>query len=131
MTVFVDTSAFFALLDRMDPQHERASGRMQRLAGQEELLTHGYVVSETVALARRRLGAASVHALIEKLLPLVTTVMIDENAHEAALAALDASLPHAVSFVDLVSFQIMRAYGITRAFAFDDDFEQAGFTTSA
>lgn len=55
--------------------------------------------------------------------------MVDESAHEAALAALDASLPRAVSFVDLVSFQIMRAYGITRAFAFDADFERAGFTT--
>lgn len=102
---------------------------MRALAGREELVTHGYVACETIALVHRRLGGDAVRQLVEKLLPLVTTLMVDEHTHSTGLAALAAALPRQVSFVDLVSFQVMRERGLTRVFAYDQDFEEAGFTT--
>jgi predicted nucleic acid-binding protein len=54
-------------------------------------------------------------------------VWVDEAAHAAGVAALLAALPTRISLVDFVSFEVMRERGISRAFAFDDDFRKAGF----
>ena len=129
MTAFVDTSAFFALIDAGDDAHERARAIFERVGPTEELVTHQYVVVETLALVQRRLPAEALRRLALELLPLVTIEPVDDGLHAAATAALLASLPTTRSFVDLVSFEFMRQHGMTRAFAFDADFERAGFTT--
>ncbi len=129
MTIFVDTSALFSLLDADDDDHERARTAFEAIGANDELVTHSYVTVEALALAQRRLGARAVRALATDLLPLLTTVAVDDAAHDAALSALLAALPTQVSFVDFVSFQIMRTHGIRRAFTLDRDFEKAGFET--
>jgi predicted nucleic acid-binding protein len=55
VSVFVDTSAIYALLDRSDDGHARARVGMGRIEGQEQV-THSFVVAETISLIRRRLG---------------------------------------------------------------------------
>lgn len=130
MSIFVDTSALYALLDRDDAQHPAARSAFGHLLDREELLTHSYVIVEAIALVQRRLGSDAVRALAEDLLPaLTTTVWVDETAHAAALSALISALPSDVSLVDRVSFHVMRELGIDRAFAFDRDFAAAGFRT--
>lgn len=56
--IFVDTSAWFALMVRSDPNHAVALGWMS--GNREPLLTSDYVVDETLTLlrARRQPGAA-------------------------------------------------------------------------
>jgi len=130
LTVLVDTSALFALLDDDDPEHTRAAETFSSLREHSERLrTHSYVVSESAALVQRRLPARAVTALFERLLPVVDALFVDEAMHRAAVAALLASMPTRVSLVDFVSFEMMRTAGIDRAFAFDGDFERAGFAT--
>jgi len=68
-----------------------------------------------------------VRALTSELLPTVATVWVDEAAHAAGLSALIAALPTDVSLVDQVSFHLMRELQLTRVFAFDTDFQTAGF----
>ena len=131
MSAFVDTSALFALVDADDDAHARARAIFERVGESDDLVTHQYVVAETLALAQRRLPAAAIQDLIIGLLPAVTMEPVDNAMHEAATAALLAALPTRRSFVDLVSFQFMREHGISRAFAFDTDFERAGFETIA
>lgn len=128
MSVFVDTSALYALLDRSDLNHDAAQAALPELAG-EELVTHSYVLVESVALTHRRLGADAVRALTQTLVRGLTIVWIDEPSHAAGVAALLAALPTAVSLVDMVSFHVMREREIERAFAFDADFRNAGFVT--
>ena len=127
MTVFVDTSALYALLDAADAQHRPGRAAFTRLVHDQDLITHSYVLVETIALAQRRLGPDAVRALTRELLPAVATVWVDEAAHAAGLAALIAAFPTEVSLVDQVSFHLMRELGLTRAFAFDRDFRTAGF----
>lgn len=129
MSVFVDTSAIFALLDANDENHRAARAIFGRVGQSEELLTHSYAAVESLVLVQRRLDAAAVRALANDLLPLVTMLVVDEATHDAAVGALLAALPTRLSFVDLVSFQVMRELSISRAFTFDADFERAGFRT--
>lgn len=130
MTTFVDTSALYALLDRDDQNHPAAAGWF---AGADpsatDLLTHGYVVVESAALADRRLGRDAARALLEDVLPVVTLVFVNESLHRAATSAYLAATRRGPSLVDRVSFELMRDRGITQAFAFDRDFQAAGFST--
>lgn len=128
MSVFADTSAIYALLNRADEAHPAASAAFRELldAG-ERLLTHNYVVVEAIALAQRRLGPDAVAALRDELLPILRQTWVDRELHELALAATIAAGSREPSLVDRVSFELMRRQGIRRVFAFDDDFEQQGF----
>lgn len=130
MTVFVDTSALYALVDRDDAQNGAARETLARLLESDQLLTHSYALLESIALTQRRLGADGLRLLVQEIVPVIeTTVWIDEVRHSAGVAALLAALPSRVSLVDQVSFNVMRELGLTDAFAFDADFKRAGFRT--
>jgi predicted nucleic acid-binding protein len=127
VTVFVDTSAMYALLDRNDKNHAPAAKAFTGPLEHDFLVTHNYVVVESAALVQRRLGPAALRSLFDDLLPAVELTWIDEHLHRAASAALIAGEKSSVSLVDWTSFEVMRDHGIHRVFAFDDDFAQRGF----
>jgi predicted nucleic acid-binding protein len=128
MSVFVDTSALYAVLDRDDENHTVAAEAFAALLEREALVTHGYVVVEASALAQRRLGVDAVRALVDDVLPAIELFLVDEQLHRAAVAALLASGARDVSLVDWTSFELMRRFRIAEAFAFDEDFARQGFT---
>ena len=126
MTVFVDTSALYALLSRDDPMHQRAA---ETLLGLEdtELLTHNYVVVECCALVHRRLGPSAARDLVSDVLAPVELVWIDEPVHRVASATFLSSGANGPSLVDCASFEVMRLNRIQAAFAFDQHFTDVGF----
>lgn len=126
MSVFVDTSALYALLDEADARHVEASDVLRRVVG-TELVTHAFVVVETCALVGRRLPWAASEQLIDGLLPVIDVRSVDDDLQRAALDAYRRSGSDRVSLVDHTSFILMRSLGISRAFAFDDDFAREGF----
>ena len=131
-TVFVDTSALYALLDRDDANHQEAKGIWaQLLESGAALLTHSYVLVEAFALVQRRLGLEATRALHDDLIPVLEIVWVEEDLHRAAVEALLAYGSRAISLVDWVSFLLMRRRGIQKAFAFDEDFKQQGFVLLA
>lgn len=123
---FVDTSAIFALVDRLDPTHGAVSDTYARF-GPGSLVTHRYVVIEALALVRRRHGAAAVVRVIDDLLPSMTIAAVEDDVHAIAVAEFRASEGAGPSLVDRTSFAFMRARGIDTAFAVDRDFRVAGF----
>ena len=128
MIVFVDTSAFYALLDGSDQDHSRAVGVWENLLHQQaSLLTTNYVLVETSALLQRRLGPAALRAFQEDVVPLLTVDWILEQRHETGVEAVLAAGRRRLSLVDCVSFQTMRAHGIHTAFCFDAHFREQGF----
>jgi uncharacterized protein len=128
LTVFVDSSALFAFLDADDGEHAQALDIWTQLtANHEPLISTNYVVVETMALVQRRLGTAAVRDFLVSLRPSLGIVWIDSTDHEAAVGDLLAADRRRLSFVDAVSFRVMRRLGISRAFAFDDDFAAQGF----
>lgn len=125
MRVFVDTSALYAVLAEDDVHHAEAARSFAWLLRHGELVTHNYVHLEAEHLVRRRLGPVAASTLIDRLLPGLTTIWVDEGIHRAAIEGRRAG--GRASLVDHVSFVVMRAAGLTTALAFDRDFEDQGF----
>lgn len=130
MTVFIDTSAFYAVLDKDDANHKKAAALWQRLVNRGDLLlTSNYVVVETTALVQRRFGHPAVTAFLADMLPVVQVRCVSEREHESAVAAFLLAGRRKLSLVDCSSFEIMRRLGVPRAFAFDRHFKVLGFET--
>jgi predicted nucleic acid-binding protein len=124
VSVVVDTSALFALLDRRDAHHASAVAFWTD-PDDEDLVTHAYVVIESVALVRARLGAAAVKALVDDLLPAIRVEMVDRPLHEASLADL-RRIGGGASLVDRVTLAFAARHRIVRAFAYDAELVAAG-----
>jgi predicted nucleic acid-binding protein len=130
VTVFLDTSALYAVLDRGDDQHQAAAGGWLALLDEgRPLLTSNYVIVETAAVVQHRLGIEAVRAFHDDVLPLVSVHWVGEDEHAAAMAALLTAGRRRLSLVDCTSFEVMRRRGIRRAFAVDPHFAEQGFTT--
>lgn len=127
--IFVDTSALYAVLDADDTNHAAAARTFRSLVGEEQLLTHNYVVVESAALVHNRLGPAATRGLLTEMLPLMEVVWIDAALHAGATAAFLAAVGRRVSLVDWASFEVMRRHGARRAFVFDRHFSSQGFET--
>jgi predicted nucleic acid-binding protein len=126
VTVFVDTSALYAVLAQDDLHHMEATRVLRWCLEHDDLVTTNYVIVEAAQLVRGRLGADAAGDLLDRLLPSITTIWIDEATHRAAVEGLRAANGNA-SLVDHASFLVMRASGIDHALAFDRDFEGQGF----
>lgn len=124
--IFVDASALYALADQADPHHAQATQAFQGLlkAG-EGLLTHHYVLVEALALIQHRLGLAAAVKLARSA-QAFEIEWVDQGLHEEAVHRWGRAR-RPVSLVDEVSFLLMRARGVTTAFAFDRDFLEEGF----
>lgn len=124
MSVVVDTSALFALLDGRDANHVAAVGFWTD-PDDEDLVTHAYVVIETLALVRSRLGQAAVAVLVDDLVPAIRVEMVDRPLHDASLAEY-RRLGGGTSVVDRVTLAFAARHGIVRMLAFDADLVAAG-----
>lgn len=125
--IFLDTSAIYAWADAADANHRAAVRRLQALLDNgEELLTHNYVLVESLALLQARLGVTAAIKLAQDSRTFVID-WVDEALHASAIDQLAQSRKRHLSLVDHVSFLIMRRRRVGTAFAFDPDFVGAGF----
>jgi len=128
MKIFIDTSAFYALLDRDDDKQEAAKDAWSKILSAENILvTSNYILIETFALLQNRLGVIAIRAFQEDIVPILNIEFVNPEVHQSGTAALLAASKRNLSLVDCVSFEIMRALGIKTVFAFDAHFKDAGF----
>ena len=128
MAVLVDTSAFFAILDSDDENHQKARGRwINLLSSNSTLVCSNYILVESFALIQGLLGFQAVRTFQEDILPLINVEWVDETTHLAGIAALLAAARKGLSLVDCVSFVVMRKLGIKDAFTYDTHFAEGGF----
>jgi predicted nucleic acid-binding protein len=129
MRIFVDTSAFFALLDSDDSNHKKADKVWRSILDPENILvSSNYILVESFALIQHRLGTEAVNAFQEDILPVINIEWIDSGVHRSGVSALLAASRRKLSLVDCTSFEIMRNAGIKTVFAFDSHFKEQGFT---
>ena len=118
--VFVDTTAFYALLD---PTHEVHA---PVVAAWEELLrcgaplfTTSYVCSELLALVQANLGFDKVQTFLGELRPHVEVLTVDSALHSRTLAGSKRDLG---ALIPRTSRALMSQFGVTIAFALDGGF---------
>jgi predicted nucleic acid-binding protein len=128
VSLFVDTSAFYAILVRTERDHTPVVTAFKRALDRGVgLYTTNYVLVETTALLQDRIGLAPVRDLEERVVPLLKIHWIDEEVHRRALERLVRMDRHQVSLVDAASFVVMEREGITDVLGLDADFTVEGF----
>lgn len=128
MICFVDTSAFLAVLNASDVNHDKARAVWSDLMGQRTtLVTSSYVVLETLAVLQDREGLGAVQLFHADVLPVLTVEWVSRETHERGMAGVLASGRRDLSVVDSVSFCVMRQRGIRTAFTLDKHFREQGF----
>ena len=121
MTVFVDTSAWYAAADADDAVHDRAKAHLERFAGR--LLTSDHVLVETWHLAAKRLGSAVAETLVNEIRTGVARVEPATVADLEIAARIHDHFPdQGFSIVDRTSWSVMQRLGIREAVSFDRDY---------
>jgi uncharacterized protein len=121
MTVFVDTSAWYAAADLDDASHARAGTRLEEFTGQ--LVTTDHILIETWYLAAGRLGPDIAEQLINKIRAGIARVENTLLSDLEAAASTRAAFPDQdFSIVDRTSWSVMVRLGVHEAIAFDRDY---------
>lgn len=127
--VFVDTSAFVALRNRAEREHEAARRTLAGLVAEgARMFTSSDVFGETYTALLRRVGhkealAWGRHMRAGAAIEIVT---VDDHVAEDAWGLLEQHADKAWRHVDATSFALMAREGSTSAFAFDRRFQQRG-----
>lgn len=120
MSVFVDTSAWFAAAHTRDRRNSRAK---ELLATPETLVTSDHVLIETWRLLHHFLSAQAAERFWDGLRSGVATVETTTAADLDAAWEIGTAFPDQdFSVVDRTSFALMLRLGIARVISFDSDF---------
>ena len=120
-SVYLDSGAFIAFLDRSDQHHEVALG----LFGDPPArwCTSLAVVSETYGWLLHRLGEpeARTFRMLLDALPRLELVALDRAAHDAVRAKLDKHRGHKLTYVDAVGLVVLQQRRIRAVWGTDQD----------
>lgn len=124
--VFVDTGAWYALLDRKDPDHAKVVACLHTYNGR--LISSNYIFDETLTLVRYRLGWQIAVLFGEQVRDtrLTHLVSISPQDEDAAWDIFKKYQDKSFSFTDCSSFALMERLKISTAVAIDGDFKAYG-----
>jgi predicted nucleic acid-binding protein len=124
-SVLWDSSAILALLDADDADHSRAVAVAREIAsGRRPSFITNYIEAETHALLLRKLGRSIAREwLLTGGLPVVAALPAEEqHAREILARHTDKDW----TLCDAISFAVLDARQVARAFTFDHHFRQYG-----
>ncbi len=131
MSLFIDTSAFYALEDPSDKDHHKALKYETEIKYKENirLITSSYILDETLTLIKIKLGYEASIKFGEKIRKskIIRVIHISEELEEKAWEIFIKYKDKGFSFTDCTSFALMKRYKIKSAFTFDKHFSQFGF----
>ena len=128
-SVFVDTSAFVALRNESEAEHERARATLAALIEESvTLFTSNYVFAETYTALLVRVGREEALEWGRRFRAgeAVELVRLDRDVEEEAWEILESHGDKRWSYVDATSFALIERDGGGEAFAFDVHFAQRG-----
>ena len=128
--LFVDTSAWYPLVDRSAPDHARMAAVLrERITNGWTLVTTNLVLAESQALIMRRIGRETALSFLQdvRAAPNIVEFSTPEREERAERDWLARYADQAFSLTDAVSFTVMAERGIDEALALDGHFATAGF----
>jgi uncharacterized protein len=125
--LFVDTSAWFAYVNRKDPEHNAVRDILRGFTGR--LTTSNFIFDEVVSLCLYRMGHDTARRVGAILMAgdTVDLVRVSPGDEQAAWKLFHRRADQRYSFTDCTSFELMRRLRLTSALALDDDFRAEGF----
>ena len=121
MSLFVDTSVWYAAADSADASNARAK---EILTFGDPLVTSDHVLLETWTLLRWRIHKEAAEAFWQGLRSGVASMEIVGPADLQAAWTMGRDFPDQdFSLVDRTSFAVMERLGLERAASFESDFE--------
>jgi predicted nucleic acid-binding protein len=123
--IFVDSSAWYALVNARDKNHLAAK---RFLEASHRLLTTNFVIDETITLVLVRKGYQAAVDLGEQLWSeeQARIVWLSRADQRAAWQLFKRYSDKEFSFTDCTSFVVMERLGLAHAFAFYEHFSQTG-----
>jgi hypothetical protein len=120
--IFVDTGAWYALVDSDDADHKAAAAFLA--SNTMPLITTNFIFSETVTLIRYRIGHEAARSFGQKLMEssFVRVVAVTSADEERAWDIFSKYRDQDFSFVDCTSFAVMERMKFSTAFGFDRHF---------
>jgi predicted nucleic acid-binding protein len=120
MTLFVDSSAWYAAADGGDQSNQRAKNALD---SGDDLVTSDHVLVESWLLLRHRLGRPAAERFWDAIRSGVAALELVTHADLEGAWATGVSFPDQdFSMVDRTSFALMQRLGIERVATFDADF---------
>ena len=130
---FVDTSAWAAIEDANDANHERALEFKEEIGGKVRLITSSSILDETYTLLLMNIGYTPTVQFKHNMnlmaaSGILIVVHVSEAIEQAAWEVFERfNVDKRWSFTDCTSKVIMEQRRIYEVFAFDRHFEQLGF----
>jgi uncharacterized protein len=126
--IFVDTSAYYAAVDRRDASHAAVAATMRELlAARRRLTTTNAVLFELHGLLLNRLGRRVALATLSELRVSQTIVRVRERDEIRADEILTRYEDKDFSLTDALSFAVMERLGVGAALTLDRHFAQFGW----
>ncbi|WP_419662612.1 putative PilT domain protein [Desulfosarcina variabilis str. Montpellier] len=127
--IFIDTTAFCALIDSADQYHQCAKMLWPSLLEKNvALLTSSYVVAETMNRIQDLLGYEAADLWYKAVLGVVDVKWADEWQHDLGYELWMSLGRLGFSFVDCVSQIMMNRHQVKKAFCFKPNFADQGIT---
>ena len=121
MSIFVDSSAWYAAARRSDRHNERAKLLLATVP--EPLVTSDHVLVETWRLIHHYVSARAAETFWDGLRAGVASIELTTRADLEAAWAIGRRFPDQdFSLVDRTSFSLMQRLGISKVITFDNDF---------
>jgi len=128
--VLFDTSGFFALMNSRDPAHMTAKRWIASQRGRVQPVTTEWIIGETCTLLVARKRPHLVPGFLDYLKQSIALLVL--NPDEGLLASAKWFIRHQAdqgySFVDCLSFCVMKERRISQALTTDQHFRKAGFS---
>lgn len=128
--LFVDTSAWFAIVDRSVPEAGIVRSALKSAVQRRvRLVTTNLIVAESHALVLRRVGRVAALTFVRQV-GRTPNIVVDSTPELEATAVdnwLERFDDQSFSFTDAVSFAVMRERRIREALTLDHHFSVAGF----
>ncbi len=126
---FIDTSAFYAIIDQSDSTHEEAAEAWAFLLHDDNhLITSNYIILETIALLQNRISCKAAMLFQNDILSVVDTHWISQSIHQLSIELWKNQGLRHLSLVDCTSFIIMGRKHCSEAFTLDHHFAEQGFS---
>lgn len=128
--VFVDTSGWYALIDRRDVGHDATVATVERVIRDGgRLVSTDYVIDESCTLAKARAGSEAALRLLDLLngTSALDREWIGAERFARAEALFRQYRDQAFSFTDCTSFVVMQERRLQQVITGDDHFRIMGF----